>query len=159
MGSLGRDSWGLKGRTRQARARYGRKESKWESLAGYWSRKIGGGGGGVNICATLAGRAASSAFVASVDATGAAGRAASCAGRRSRPSLWTATSGITGTDEPSLPCLCCIFPCRARPRIDNQPCRFGCKQAPPTANVAARVSGCHLNGVAHKNSKDSSSTW
>ena len=83
-------------------------------VAGYGSRKIGGGGG-VNVCATLAGRAASSAVL--TDAAAGAGRAASCAGRRSPPSRRTATSGITGTDRASLPCLCCIFPCRAEPGL------------------------------------------
>ena len=46
---------------------------------------------------TLVEKAASSAVVTAANEA-VAGRAASCAGRRSPPSLWTATSGITGTD-------------------------------------------------------------
>ena len=122
------------------------------------STYVRGGGGVEYMRFTLAEKTASSAVVTTASAdTG--GRADSCAGRPSPPSLWTATSGITGTNGSFLPCSSCIFPCRAEPRIDNQPCRFGCKQAPPTANVAARVSGYHLNGATHKNSKDSSATW
>ena len=127
-------------------------------VAGYGSRKIGGGGTFVLGALEKTGRTTlPEVFAACISPSRS--RPSQRAGRRGPPSLWTATSGIAGTGGQSLPCLSCIFPCRAEPRIDNQPGRFGCKQAPPTANVAARVSGYHLNGVAHKNSNDSSSTW